>query len=101
MSALAAQATRGFGKLCGSAQKPSKQGWRSHLPEGGAVYLEVTLINGQNYSIPVENGHSLEEELELFLTQDGRYGSGWVPLEKSGRKLFVRYDQIVLVSPKA
>jgi hypothetical protein len=46
------------------------------------VYLEVTLINGQNYSIPVEKDHSL------------------VPLEKSGRELFVRYEQIVLVSPK-
>jgi hypothetical protein len=31
------------------------------------VYLEVTLVNGQNYSIPVEDGHSVEEELELFL----------------------------------
>ena len=64
------------------------------------VYLEVTLINGQNYSIPVEADHSLEQELELFLNRDGRYGSDWVPLEKSGRKLFVRYEQIVLVSPK-
>jgi hypothetical protein len=64
------------------------------------VYLEVTLINGQNYSIPVETKHSLEQELELFLTRQGRYASEWVPLEKSGRELFVRYDQIILVSPK-
>jgi len=42
------------------------------------VYLEVTLLNGQNYSIPVEEGHSVEEELELFLSRDGRYaGAGF------------------------
>jgi hypothetical protein len=42
----------------------------------------------------------LEQELELFLNREGRYGADWVPLEKSGRELFVRYDQIVLISPK-
>ncbi len=63
------------------------------------VYLEVTLVNGQNYSIPIEHGHSVEEELEMFLNREGRYAAGWVPLEKAGRQLFVRYDQIVLVSP--
>jgi hypothetical protein len=63
------------------------------------VYLEVTLVNGQNYSIPVEGGHSVEEELELFLRREGRYAADWVPLEKASRKLFVRYEQIVLVSP--
>ena len=67
---------------------------------GGSVYLEVTLINGQNFSIPVEADNSLEQELELFLNRGGRYRSDWVPLQKSGRELFVRYDQIVLVSPK-
>jgi hypothetical protein len=66
----------------------------------GPLYLEVTLINGQNYSIPIEGDHSLERELELFLNREGRYSSDWVPLQKSGRELFVRYDQIVLVSPK-
>jgi hypothetical protein len=65
------------------------------------VYLEVTLINGQNYSIPVEEGHSLEQELSLFVKREGRYASDWVPLEKLGRDLFVRYEQIVLVSPKS
>jgi hypothetical protein len=64
------------------------------------VYLEVTLINGQNYSIPIDEGHSLVQELELFLNREGRYASEWVPLEKAGRELFVRYEQIVLVSPK-
>jgi hypothetical protein len=64
------------------------------------VYLEVTLINGQNYSIPIDEGHSLAQELELFLNREGRYASDWVPLEKAGRELFVRYEQIVLVSPK-
>jgi len=63
------------------------------------VYLEVTLLNGQNYSIPVEDGHSVEEELELFLRREGRYAANWVPLQKASRKLFVRYEQIVLVSP--
>jgi hypothetical protein len=63
------------------------------------VYLEVTLVNGQNYSIPVEEGHSLEQELELFLKREGRYATDWVPLLKAGRELFVRYEQIVLISP--
>ena len=66
----------------------------------GSVYLEVTLINGQNYSIPIDEGHSLAQELELFLNREGRYASEWVPLEKAGRELFVRYEQIVLVSPQ-
>jgi hypothetical protein len=64
------------------------------------VFLEVTLTNGQNYSVPIEEGHSLEEELGLFLKREGRYAGGWVPLQKAGRDLFVRYEAIVLVSPK-
>ena len=64
------------------------------------MYLEVTLTNGQNYSIPIEEGQSVEQELELFLTSEGRYAGEWVPLQKAGRDLFVRYEQIVLVSPK-
>jgi hypothetical protein len=64
------------------------------------VYLEVTLVNGQNYSIPVEEGHSVDQELELFLAREGRYAGEWVPLLKAGRKLFVRYEQVVLVSPQ-
>jgi hypothetical protein len=67
---------------------------------GSALYLEVTLANGQNFSIPIEHGHSVERELELFLKRDGRYADEWVPLQKAGRELFVRYEQIVLVSPK-
>jgi hypothetical protein len=65
------------------------------------VYLEVTLTNGQNYSIPIPDGHTLEEELELFLNREGRYATDWVPLQKAGRELYVRYEQIMLVSPKA
>jgi hypothetical protein len=42
----------------------------------------------------------VEQELELFLTREGRYAAEWVPLQKAGRDLFVRYEQIVLVSPK-
>lgn len=64
------------------------------------MYLEVTLTNGQNYSVPIEGGHSLQEELDLFLKREGRYAAEWVPLQKAGRDLFVRYEQIVLVSPK-
>ena len=64
------------------------------------MYLEVTLVNGQNYSIPVQEGHSVDQELELFLNREGRYADEWVPLQKAGRDLFVRYEQIVLVSPK-
>jgi hypothetical protein len=63
------------------------------------VYLEVTLVNGQNYSIPVEEGHSVEEELELFLRREGRYAADWVPLQKASRKFFVRNEQIILVTP--
>ena len=67
----------------------------------GPVYLEVTLLNGQNYSIPVQEGRSLEQELDLFLKREGRYAAEWVPLKKAGRELFVRYEQIALVSPIA
>ena len=56
-------------------------------------------MNGQNYSIPVEGGHSVEEELELFLRRGGRYSGDWVPLQKASRQLFVRYEQIILVTP--
>jgi hypothetical protein len=63
------------------------------------VFLEVTLTNGQNYSVPIEEGHSLQQELDLFLKRQGRYAGDWVPLQKAGRDLFVRYEQIVLVSP--
>ena len=58
------------------------------------VYLEVTLLSGQNYSIPVEEGHSVEQELDLFLKRQGRYAAEWVPLMKAGRELFVHYEQI-------
>jgi hypothetical protein len=51
------------------------------------MYLEVTLVNGQNYSIPIDEGHSLRQELELFLNREGRYEGGWVPLQKAGREL--------------
>jgi hypothetical protein len=64
------------------------------------VFLEVTLTNGQNYSVPIEEGHSLQEEVDLFLRREGRYAGDWVPLQKAGRDLFVRYEQIILVSPK-
>jgi hypothetical protein len=66
----------------------------------GTVFLEVTLANGQNYSVPIQDGHSLQQELDLFLNREGRYAGEWVPLQKSGRELFVRYENIVLVSPK-
>ena len=64
------------------------------------MFLEVTLANGQNYSVPIQEGHSLQQELDLFLNREGRYAGEWVPLQKSGRELFVRYENIVLVSPK-
>jgi hypothetical protein len=64
------------------------------------VYLEVTLTNGQNYSIAIQEGHSVEQELELFLRREDRYAADWIPLRKAERELFVRYDQILLVSPK-
>jgi hypothetical protein len=64
------------------------------------VFLEVTLTNGQNYSVPIGESHSLQEELDLFLKREGRYAGDWVPLQKAGRELFVRYESIVLVSPK-
>ncbi len=49
------------------------------------MYLEVTLINGQNYSIPVEKDHSLEQEMELFLNREGRYAClGWGMVAMAG-----------------
>ena len=77
----------------------SSHGCSGGSPKLHCVYLEVTLVNGQNYSIPVEGDHSVEEELELFLRREGRYAADWVPLQKASRKLFVRYEQIILVSP--
>ena len=79
--------------------RPSSRGCSGRSLKLRCMYLEVTLLNGQNYSIPVEEGHSVEEELELFLSRDGRYAGDWVPLQKASRQLFVRYEQIVLVSP--
>ena len=58
-------------------------------------------MNGQNYSIPVEEGHSVEQGSHLFLRREGEYAAERVPLQKAGRKLFVRYEQIALVSPVA
>lgn len=43
----------------------------------------------------------MEQELDLFLRREGEYAAEWVPLQKAGRKLFVRYEQIALVSPVA
>jgi hypothetical protein len=78
---------------------PLAKGTEDGMGSLAAVYLEVTLVNGQNYSIPVEEGHSVEQELDLFLKREGRYATDWVPLKKAGRELFVRYEQIVLISP--
>jgi hypothetical protein len=77
----------------------SAEGSEDRIVSVVAMYLEVTLVNGQNYSIPVEEGNSLEQELDLFLKREGRYATDWVPLKKAGRELFVRYEQIVLISP--
>jgi hypothetical protein len=94
--------TRCFGNDLRSQHEsygPSSLGCSGGSPKLRCVYLEVTLVNGQNYSIPVEGGHSVEEELELFLKREGRYAVDWVQLQKASRKLFVRYEQIILVSP--
>ena len=45
----------------------------------------------------VQEGHSLDEELEQFLAQKGRYSNGWVPLGEGTSDGFVRYDQIIEV----
>jgi hypothetical protein len=82
-----------------SSSAPSSLGCQGGSLKLRYVYLEVTLLNGQNYSIPVEEGHSVEVELDLFLSRDGRYAGDWIPLQKANRQLFVRYEQIVLVSP--
>jgi len=82
------------------AKRTSEPARRSEALEA-LLYLEVTLVNGQNFSIPIEQGHSVERELELFLKREGRFADEWVPLQKAGRELFVRYEQIVLVSPKS
>ena len=51
------------------------------------MFLEVTLANGQNYSVPIQDGHSLQQELELFLNREGRYAGEWVPLQGAVRPL--------------
>ena len=86
-------------RIGAGAERTSEPAGRSEALET-LLYLEVTLVNGQNFSIPIENGHSVDRELELFLKREGRYADEWVPLQKAGRELFVRYEQIVLVSPK-
>ena len=46
------------------------------------------------------SGSDAHQRAEL-LEREGRYAAEWVPLQKAGRELFVRDDQIVLVSPKS
>jgi hypothetical protein len=98
-SALAKAAPRRHSHACSAKILRFSRASKTEALGSIGVYLEVTLVNGQNYSIPVEEGHSVEEELDLFLKREGRYATDWVPLMKAGRELFVRYEQIVLVSP--
>ena len=86
---------------CSGGSPRAPCGQRGESLGSVAVYLEVTLVNGQNYSIPVEEGHSVERELDLFLKRQGRYAAEWVPLQKAGRKLFVRYERIAPSSARS
>jgi hypothetical protein len=63
------------------------------------MHLEVKLAANPQMTqkVAVQEGHSLDEELEQFLNQKGRYANGWVPLGEGTSDVFVRYDQIVEV----
>ena len=64
-----------------------------------AMHLEVKLAANPQMAakVAVQEGHSLDEELEQLLNQKGRYANGWVPLGEGTSDVFVRYDQIIEV----
>jgi len=71
--------------------------WRA-LAYIRGVHLEVTLAsNPVTQRVAVQNNHSLDQELTLFLNREGRYSNGWVPLGEGDSDVFVRYDQIIQV----
>ena len=61
------------------------------------MHLEVILAANPQMTmkVAVQEGHSLDEELEQFLSQKGRYANGWVPLGEGTADVFVRYDQVI------
>jgi hypothetical protein len=63
------------------------------------MHLEVILAANPQLPMKVtpQEGHSLDEELEQFLHQKGRYATGWVPIGEGTSDVFVRYDQIIEV----
>jgi hypothetical protein len=63
------------------------------------MHLEVILAANPQLPMKValQEGHSLDEELEQFLNQKGRYANGWVPLGEGTGDRFVRYDQVIEV----
>jgi hypothetical protein len=63
------------------------------------MHLEVKLAANPQMAakVAVQEGHSLDEELEQLLNQKGRYANGWVPLGEGTSDVFVRYDQIIEV----
>jgi hypothetical protein len=64
-----------------------------------AMHLEVVLAANPHKTmrVAVQEGQSLDEQLEEFLSQKGRYANGWVPLGEGTSDVFVRYDQIIEV----
>jgi len=63
------------------------------------MHLEVILAANPQIAlkVAVQEGHSLDVELEQFLNQKGRYANGWVPLGEGAADAFVRYDQVIEV----
>jgi len=63
------------------------------------MHLEVILAANPQMAlrVAVQEGHSLDVELEQFLNQKGRYASGWVPLGEGASDVFVRYEQVIEV----
>jgi hypothetical protein len=61
--------------------------------------LEVILAANPQMAlkVAVQEGHSLDVELEQFLNQKGRYANGWVPLGEGSSDAFVPYDQVIEV----
>jgi hypothetical protein len=61
------------------------------------VYLDITLVNDKHERVDVLEGDSVDDTLDAFLNQTGRFANGWVPIRKG--EAYVRYDQIVSVRP--
>jgi hypothetical protein len=63
------------------------------------MHLELKLADGGHERVEVDEGHSLNDELDLFLHRQGKYETGWVPIGAGAS--YVRYEQVAEVRPVA